>query len=259
MSSHLHAVTIDARDPEALGTFWAGMLGREARADTQGGVTLPPPAGTDESIGYQVRFVPSDAERVDESRTHFDLTSDTDEQMQETIQRALRLGGRLIDVGQLPEEGHEVLADPEGNEFCVIPAGNNFLSDTDVIGAINRDGSQAVGYFWSKALNWPLVWDEDEETAIQAPSGGSKMSWGGPPVAPKTVPARIRLELVTDGADADAHDAEVARLITLGASRLAPGARVDVGSGPGNSGDAGGTVLVDPDGNEFSLLPARSR
>lgn len=39
--------------------------------------------------------------------------------------------------------------------------------------------------FWSEALGWPLVWDQDEETAIQSPHGGTKVAWGGPPVAPK--------------------------------------------------------------------------
>ena len=60
-----------------------------------------------------------------------------------------------------------VLADPEGNEFCVIEPGNNFLADTGFIGALSSDGTQEVGYFWSEALGWPLVWDQDEETAIQ--------------------------------------------------------------------------------------------
>jgi hypothetical protein len=240
MSSHLHAVTFDAHDPEALAAFWGGVLRREPRADPRGGVVLLP---RDDS-GFRVRFVQSDAERVDENRTHFDLTSSTDAEMAATIARALELGARLVDIGQLPEEGHEVLADPEGNAFCVIPAGNNFLADTDFIGAINHDGSQAVGYFWGRALGWPLVWDQDEETAIQSPLGGSKMSWGGPPVPPKTVPVRVRLELVVDAEGDHEHDmkAEVERLVALGASRL------HAGTGSGTQ-----VLLADPDGNEFSL------
>ncbi len=84
------------------------------------------------------------------------------------VDRALALGARHIDVGQLPEEGHVVLADPEGNEFCVIPAGNDFLAECGFIGALSSDGLQAVGYFWSEVLGWPLVWDQDEETAIRS-------------------------------------------------------------------------------------------
>lgn len=241
MSSHLHAVTFDARDPDALAAFWGGLLGREPSADPDGGVVLLSPDGT----GFRVRFVKSDAERVDTNRTHFDLTSSTDAQMAETIARALELGGRLLDIGQLPEEDHEVMSDPEGNAFCVIPAGNNFLADTDVIGAINRDGLADVGYFWSQVLGWPLVWDQDEETAIQSSQGGSKMSWGGPPVAPKTVPARVRLDLMTGEGEDQA--AEVERLVALGASRLDASAAM--------GGDD--ILMADPGGNEFSLLAYR--
>lgn len=52
---------------------------------------------------------------------HVDLTSTSLDDQQQTVRRALELGGRHIDVGQLPEELHVVLDDPEGNEFCVLP------------------------------------------------------------------------------------------------------------------------------------------
>ena len=116
---------------------------------------------------------------------HFDLTSNLQPQ-QETVEKALRLGARHLDIGQRPEEGHVVLADPEGNEFCVIEADNNFLAECGFFGAVVCNGSQEVGYFWSKALGWPLVWDQDEETAIRSPHGGPKITWGGPPLMPKT-------------------------------------------------------------------------
>jgi hypothetical protein len=148
--------------------------------------------------------------------------------------------GRHHDVGQLPEEEHVVLADPEGNEFCVIQPGNKFLADCGFIGALAGDGSQAVGYFWSQALNWPLVWDQDEETAIRSPHGGPKITWGGPPVAAKAGRSRVHFDLVPgDGA----LEAEVERLISLGATRLDPG-----------SDDGRRVVLADPDGQEFCVL-----
>ena len=113
---------------------------------------------------------------------HFDLTSSSVEAQEKAVARALELGGRHLDIGQLPDIDHVVLADPDGNEFCVIEPWNNFLANTAAIGAVSSDGTQAVGYFWSEALGWPLVWDQDEETAIQSPQGGTKISWGGPPV-----------------------------------------------------------------------------
>ena len=106
------------------------------------------------------------------------------------------------------------------------------------------DGSQAVGYFWSKALGWPLVWDQDQETAIQSPQGGTKITWGGPPVAPKPEKNRLHYDLVpTSGGDLDT---EVARLESLGARRI------DIGQG-----DVDWVVMADPDDNEFCVLPPR--
>ena len=111
-----------------------------------------------------------------------------------------------------------MLADPEGNEFCVIEPGNNFLAGCGFIGALACDGSQEVGYFWSEALGWPLVWDQDEETAIQSPHGGTKITWGGPPLTPKTGRDRLHFDLAPP-ADGD-QQAEVDRLLSLGATRL---------------------------------------
>jgi Glyoxalase-like domain len=90
--------------------------------------------------------------------------------------------------------------------------------------------------FWHDALGWPLVWDRDEETAVQSPRGGTKLSWGGPPVAPKDGRNRQRLDLASPDLSA-----EVERLVALGATEL---------------GDRdGGIDLADPDGNEFLLSP----
>ena len=73
---------------------------------------------------------------------HFDLTSTSLEDQQDTVARVLALGGRHLDVGQGADAEHVVLADPEGNEFCVIEPGNNFLAECGFIGALASDGSQ---------------------------------------------------------------------------------------------------------------------
>jgi hypothetical protein len=175
---------------------------------------------------------------------HFDLTSTSPDDQAEKVERALRLGARHIDVGQLPEEGHVVLADPEGYAFCVIEPGNDFLADCGFIGALAGDGSQEAGYFWSRALDWPLVWDQDQETAIRSPHGGPKITWGGPPLLPKTGKVSLHFDLVpADGSD---QQTEVGRLLSLGATR------VDIGQG-----DVEHVVLADPDGHEFCVLPPR--
>jgi hypothetical protein len=170
---------------------------------------------------------------------HVDLTSTSLEDQRRTVARALGLGARHVDVGQRPEEGHVVLGDPEGNEFCVLEPGNSFLADCGFFGALSCDGSQTVGYFWSEALAWPLVWDQDQETAIRSPYGGPKITWGGPPYMPRTGRDRLHFDIApVDGDQAG----EVDRLVSLGATRI--------------GADRGGAVLMaDPDGNEFCVLP----
>ena len=233
MPCRLLALTLDARDPDRLAGFWAGVLGR-VLVDGPRGPLLP---GSDTQVG--LRFTPGGAGEVGLNRVHLHLTSSSPAGQQDTVAAALELGAHHLDVGQLPEEGHVVLADPEGNEFCVIESGNSFLAGCGFLGEVACEGTRQVGLFWAEALGWPLVWDQDGETAVQSPHGGTKVAWGGPPLAPKHGRNRQRLDLTPVGGDLAA---EVERLVALGAERL------------GHAGD--GTVeLADPDGNEFCLTP----
>ncbi|MGK5683318.1 VOC family protein [Actinoplanes sp. URMC 104] len=230
MAPRLLAVTFDVRDPARPARFWAGLLGREVVEDA-GGLLLP---GDDTQVG--LRFEPSATDKAGPNLVHLHLTSADLEGQRRTVETALRLGGAHLDVGQLPEEEHVVLADPAGNEFCVIEPGNAYLAGTGFLGELACEGARAVGLFWSEALGWPLVWDQDEETAIQSPRGGTKVAWGGPPMAPKEGPDRQRFELVTTGDP----QAEADRLIALGATAR-------------GTDDHGHLLLADPGGNAFRL------
>jgi predicted enzyme related to lactoylglutathione lyase len=240
MTCHLDALCFDANDPPGLARFWAGVLGWEMAGDPQDGITLVPGDDT----GFRLRFLPTQAQKTGPNQMHFDLTSTSLADQQQTVARALRAGAQHIDVGQRPEEGHIVLADPEGNEFCVIEPGNNFLAGCGFIGAVAGNGSQQTGYFWSQALDWPLVWDQDEETAVRSPHGGPKITWGGPPLMPKTGKNRLHFDLAPP-AHGD-QQAEVDRLVSLGA------ARADIGQG-----GVSWVVMADPDGHEFCVLTPR--
>ncbi len=229
MASRLLAVTLDARDPVRLGQFWGSMLDREV-VEHSGGVLLP---GDPTKLG--LRFVTNPAAKTGPNLAHFHLTSTTAAGQQTTVQKALDLGARHLNVGQTPEEGHIVLADPDDNEFCVIEPENRFLAGCGFLGELACDGPRDVGLFWSKAVEWPLVWDQDQETAIQSPDGGTKISWGGEPAAPPEVRRRHRLYLVTSE-----RQEETDRLVSLGATYVKPGEdRI--------------MVLADPGGNEFEL------
>lgn len=228
MSSRLLGLTIGTPDPTTVARFWSGLLGREADATTL--------SGSATQVG--LRFV-EDARPVTSTRVHLHVTSDHAESQDAVVAHALALGATHIDVGQLPDGGHVVLADPDGTAFCVIEQGNSYLAGTGVLGELACDGTRDVGLFWSEALGWPLVWDQDEETAIQSPDGGTKIAWGGPPVEPHHGRDRERLELATPP---DRLEVEVERLVGLGATA---GGRT-----------SSGIAMFDPDGNEFSLGPA---
>jgi catechol 2,3-dioxygenase-like lactoylglutathione lyase family enzyme len=236
MTAQLLAVTFDAPDPARLADFWAQLLGRDV-VQTAEGPLLP---GDDGQLG--LRLAASSVERAGPNRAHLHVTSTSDADQRDTVAKALRLGAQHLDVGQRPEEGHVVLADPAGNEFCVIEPGNGFLAGCGLLGELSCEGTRDVGVFWARALGWPLVWDQDEETAVQSPHGGTKISWGGPPVAPHLTSTLQRLCLVADDDDGDVDvEEEVERLVVLGATR---------GERHGST-----VVLADPDGNELHLHP----
>ena len=225
MSLRLEAVTFDVADPAAVAAFWAGLLDREVVPEAHGALL---PADT-RQVG--LRFVTSDTEQVGPRRLHLHLTSSSIEQQQRTVETALRLGGRQIDVG--PEARHVVLADPGGNELCVIEPGNNYLAGAGYLGEVTCDGTRQVGLFWRDALGWPLVWDENEQTAVQSPLGGTKISWDA--WSGRTYGRnRQRFDLVAADPTGEAE-----RLVSLGATGLR-----DLPDG---------VALADPDNNEFSL------
>jgi hypothetical protein len=234
MVLRLEAVTFEVADSAGVAAFWAGLLEREILEEDNGAL-VPGDSG---QVG--LRFVTSHTEQVGPRRLHLHLTSTSLEDQRRTVESVLRLGGHHIEVGQAPDADFVVMADPGGDEMCVIEPHNRFLAGTGPLGEVTCDGTRDVGLFWRDALDWPLVWDQQEETAVQSPLGGTKISWGGPPVAPRHGRNRQRLDLVTTDLST-----EVDRLMSLGATRLHD--LVD------------GVELADPDGNEFGLRTLRGR
>src|SRR6266851_1492020 len=102
MTCHLLALCFDANDPLRLARFWAGVLGWEMADDPQDGIALLPSDDT----GFRIRFLPTQEQKAGQNQLHFDLTSTSLEDQQQTVVRSLGLGARHIDIGQRPEEGH---------------------------------------------------------------------------------------------------------------------------------------------------------
>ena len=232
------ALALDAVAPGELARFWARALRWDLRDAGEDGIELVP---TD-STSFRLVIRPRAEEKTGQNRIHLDLTTTSLDDQNDTVAGLLAIGATHVDIGQDPNEAHVVLADPEGNEFCVIEPSNRFLSSCPRLGAVNCDGTRDLGCFYSEALGWPLVWDQDEETAIQAPDGtGPKITWSGPPLMPERGRERFHFHLApTSPASAQA---------TLDRILASGGTLLDVGDACPRA-----IALADVDGNQFCLV-----
>jgi predicted enzyme related to lactoylglutathione lyase len=115
MPVRLHHIVIDAYDLPTLASFWTEALGWQVLSRHEREIVI----GTDDSAPVGICFMPVTDPKTVKNRVHLDLTSSAADRDQE-IDRLLALGARRVDIGQTGEESWTVLADPEGNEFCVV-------------------------------------------------------------------------------------------------------------------------------------------
>jgi predicted enzyme related to lactoylglutathione lyase len=112
MASRLWTVVVDAHDPESLSRFWAGVLDWKIFYESADEVVI----SKDDKTWPGMVFVPVPESKTVKNRLHIDLAPD--DQDAEVV-RIVGLGAQVVDIGQ-GDVGWTVLADPEGNEFCVL-------------------------------------------------------------------------------------------------------------------------------------------
>lgn len=236
-------VNIKAADAPRVGRFWAQALGWSAYSPglttyvgPVGGLVWPDPV----AVGIDVVPVP-EPKTTTKNRVHLDLATTSVAHQAELVARLRGLGATPADVGQ-GNVPWTVLADPEGNEFCVLEP-REVYRDTGPIAAVVVDCADptAMARFWGEAIDWRVqVLDEHQAVLRSAKGVGPYLEFLRTPDA-KTVPDRVHLDLLPyPGEDATA---EVARLRALGATDL------DVGQG-----DVAWTCLADPEDHEFCVL-----
>jgi predicted enzyme related to lactoylglutathione lyase len=236
-------VNLKARDDTAVGRFWAEALGWRA-ASSGSGATSAAPVGfdwmdPDAPVCVDVIAVP-DPETV-KYRTHMNLATTSAAHQMELVARLKELGATHADVGQ-GDVPWAVLADPEGNVFCVLEP-RKIYRDTGPIAAVVVDCAdpRAMARFWGEAMDWTLHEVADDHARLRSPKGrGPYLELLRTPGA-RTARHRAHLDLVPYRGDDQA--AEVARLQALGATLA------DVGHG-----EVSWIVLADPEGNEFCVL-----
>ena len=114
MISCIGAITIDCRDPVALSGFWGTVLGYSVHPESSSAeaLLLPPDAGAAE-----ISFVPVPEDKQVKNRLHFDLIPQATQETE--VDRLVGVGASIVD-DRRASDGWVVMADPEGNEFCVM-------------------------------------------------------------------------------------------------------------------------------------------
>ncbi|MPZ83444.1 MAG: VOC family protein [Actinophytocola sp.] len=242
MSTRLVNVVVDAADPPALAQFWCDLLGwRVSLAEPDEVDVQAPP---DDGWRFDLVFVPVPEPKTVQNRLHLDLASASPDQQMAVVDRALALGAERIDIGQRNVPWF-VLADPEGNEFCVLEPRPEYASTGAVAAVVAAVASPtALAEFWSAATGWPVERTGVEYASLRDPDGRGPWLELIRSAAPHPVKNRVHLDVAPypDGSVAT----EVARLAELGARP------VDVGQG-----DVRWEVLADPEDNEFCVLTPR--
>ena len=120
MTSRFGQWTLDVSDVGPMARFWSEVLGYRIDPDEDGGgAHLRPPPGSPPGT-LTVWLQPSAGPKRDKNRDHPDLAPADDTTADAELERLLAIGARRVDVGQTGREGFTVLADPEGNEFCLL-------------------------------------------------------------------------------------------------------------------------------------------
>jgi catechol 2,3-dioxygenase-like lactoylglutathione lyase family enzyme len=242
MALRLVQVNFKARDDSALGRFWAEALGWGVSSEGPGVTNVEPvdfvwPDPV--AVCVDVVTVP-DPETV-KYRAHLDLATTSAAHQAELIARLQELGATVADVGQ-GDVPWTVMADPEGNLFCVLEP-RPIYRDTGPIAAVmvNCADPRAMARFWTEATDWTLHKVTDNHARLRsAEDVGPYLEFLRTP-AENSVCGRVHLDLKPYPGDDQA--AEVARLRTLGATDA------DVGQG-----GVPWVCLADTEGNEFCVL-----
>jgi predicted enzyme related to lactoylglutathione lyase len=242
MSTRLVNVVVDAVDPPALARFWRDLLDWRVSLAEPDEVDLQAPP--DDGWRFDLVFVPVSEPKTGQNRLHLDLATASPDQQMAMLDRALDLGAERVDLGQRNVPWF-VLADPEGNEFCVLEPRPEY-ADTGAVAAIVAAATDpaALAGFWSAATGWPVVRTGVDFASLRDPDGRGPWLEFIRSAHPHVVKNRVHLDVAPPLGGAVATEA--ARLTTLGAHP------VDIGQG-----DVPWQVMADPEDNEFCILTPR--
>ena len=245
MGTRLVHIVVDANDPGRLARFWAAALGWEVADEAPEEVDVWP-AGFSypDPVALPLVFVPVPEPKTTRNRVHLDLATTSPEHQQSEVRRLLALGAAHADIGQ-GDVPWTVLADPEGNEFCVLEPRTVYAGTGSVAAVVvGCADPAALAGFWELAAGFTRVHSADGFESLRSPAGtGPFLELLRVPDA-KTVKNRLHLDVRTPAGEDQAP--------AVAALRAAGAKPADVGQG-----DVAWAVLADPEGNEFCVLTPR--
>lgn len=235
---YLENLVFDAVDPHRLGTFWEAAVGGERLTDEPEGFETRLTVEGGPVLDLCLQRVPDGASEP--PRLHLDLLGGAHQA--ETVDRLLGLGARHLDIGQ-GDVPWVVLADPEGNPFCVMEERAAYV-DTGPIAALPLDSADPGrdADFWSWLTGWTDV-PGVAPRSLRHPSMRGPLLELCPQRTPKGA-AKNRLHLDVRLEAADDPDELAARISERGGREL----HFDWGELPWRH-------YADPSGNEFCVLP----
>jgi len=236
----LENIVLDAVDMGLLGRFWEYLLGGKRLTDTPEAfeTRLETPGGAFLDLCLQPVAEPV----TRHPRLHLDLRGGDEQQA--VVERALALGARHLDIGQ-GDAPWVVLADPEGNPFCVMEDRPEYRS-TGPVASLPLDSADPERdlVFWTAVSGWEPV-DTMMPAALRHPSGSGPFLELCHEARAKPPGAKNRLHLDTRCSPGEDLADAVDRLVALGAVPVAH-----------DWGELPWRVLADPSGNELCVLPA---
>lgn len=239
---HLENLTIDAADPARLGRFWARLLGASALTDTEDLVEVRMAVEGGPVLDLCFPRVPEPVPPA--PRLHLDLHGG--DRQEQVVERAIALGARHLDIGQ-GDVPWVVLADPEGNPFCVMEHRDTYVG-SGPLAALPLDSAdpERDRRFWRELSGWA---DDDHGPvpALRHPSGRGPVLELCPEPRPAVAGVKNRLHLDIRLGPGESADDVVAVATELGGAEIDPG-----------WGALPWRVLHDPSGNVLCVLPAPS-
>ncbi|MGW2571938.1 VOC family protein [Streptomyces sp. NPDC001537] len=180
----LTGIVIDALDVARMDRFWSDATRRRTG-------------------GLRLRFVPTAQPKSGrKNRLHLDLAGGPDWEAE--VARLLTLGATRVDIGQ-GDVPWDVLADPEGNEFCVLRPGHPGVLTGSGLVAICLDVPEedrcAQWAFWQSQADWHAVESHDWGVRLRRRPTSAVSLVMGPPAAPKQARNRLRLEVTRPDRD----------------------------------------------------------